>query len=270
MPKEHKRILLPILIVLVATVGVLAFIRKRPRAVTGFPRNSAPSAQTSTATRAARNLSLQPEAFNLGRRLGQRFSSRTRELSTFTGILTVGTNQTLVTTVRGQTANGERVEIYVASSPTAFTWDANQGALVGTSRATGSDRDLIERLVFDSPDQFLLAQLRGASYYTIARNARPTSAPDNYAGPLWNVVRLDDPERDPQIRPRSPWRIYYINTTTGLIDKTVCQVDGDTIEAVFAGWVEISGEKVPGEITWLRRGELLMQYQLTNFSHVQQ
>ena len=44
----------------------------------------------------------------------------------------------------------------------------------------------------DPPDQFVLAQLRGSSYYTVARNVRPAGATDGYAGPLWNVVRIDE------------------------------------------------------------------------------
>jgi hypothetical protein len=80
--------------------------------------------------------------------------------------------------------------------------------------ATGFDRQLLERVVFDSADQFVLAQLRGASYYTIARNVRPDEVGESYDGPVWTVVRINDPDRDEQRKPESSWRLYYINTAT--------------------------------------------------------
>jgi hypothetical protein len=135
-----------------------------------------------------RNLSLQPEAFNMGRRLGQRFSPDRRERSILAGTLTIGSEQRSVQTARTQTDDGEQVEITIAGSPDLLTWEARQGALSSSRRATGSDRELIERLVLDSPDQFVLAQLRGASYYTTAYNVRPADAGDNYA--QWQ--HLDD------------------------------------------------------------------------------
>jgi hypothetical protein len=162
------------------------------------------------------------------------------------------------------------VEIAIAGRQALLTWHAAEGALSSGAPVTGSDRTLIERLVLDSPDQFVLAQLRGASYYTVAQNVRPDRAGDNYTGPLWNIVRVDDPQRDEQKRAESPWRLYYINATTGLIDRVVCQLRGETIAAEISGWTDQNGEKVPSQITWTHQGQTVMQYRLTNFSHAQQ
>jgi hypothetical protein len=215
-----------------------------------------------------RNLSLQPEAFNMGRRLGQRFAANKRDQSTLIGTLTIGAERTVVTTVRKQTDDGEEVEVAIAGSPGIFTWDTKQGALSAGARATGTDRDVIERIVLDSPDQFVLGQLRGASYYTIARNVRPEGMTDNYRGPLWNIVRVDDPEKDEMKRPRSPWRLYYVNVATGLIDRIESEVQGQRISAAFT-WADVNGEKVPAQITWIHQTQILMHYSLTNFSHAE-
>jgi hypothetical protein len=171
--------------------------------------------------------------------------------------------------MRKQTDDGEQVEIALPGSRGSLTWDAAQGALASGERA-GSDRDLIERLVLDSPDQFVLAQLRGASYYTVARNVRPAEAGDDYTGPLWNIVRVNDPARDEQKKAHSQWRLYYINTSTGLIDKIVSEIEGEEIEAALSGWTEVGGEKVPGEIVWTNQSQTIMQFRLANFSHGQQ
>lgn len=141
-------------------------------------------------------------------------------------MLTIGVDRRVASITRRQTDDGEQVEINVAGSAGLLTWSAAQGARGSGAPATGSDRELIERLVLDSPDQFVLAQLRGASYYTVARNVRPAEANDGYSGPLWNIVRVDDPSREQAQGPQSRWRLYYLNSTTGLIDRIVCELDG--------------------------------------------
>jgi len=170
--------------------------------------------------------------------------------------------------MRKQSEDGESVELRVAGSP-LLSWDARQGALETDQQATASKRELIERLVFDSPDQFVLMQLRGASYYTVARSVRPADATDGYNGPLWTIVRVDDSQRDEAKTATSRWRLYYINTATGLIDRIESEVDGQRIVAEISSWTEQGGEKLPAQIVWTRNGQTLMQYTLTNFSQSQ-
>jgi hypothetical protein len=277
MSKQTKRIAGAALLTLITSLGTLALITGRPRNLMGRlekrpieqplkaqgPQAKAPK----TNGPGPRNLSLQPEAFNLGRRLGSRFGSGKREKSILVGTLTVGSERRIVHTIRTQTDNGEQVEIKIAGSPGSLTWDAGEGALSSKSRAGTSDRELIERLVLDSPDQFVLAQLRGASYYTVARNVRPANVDDKYSGPLWDIVRVSDPEPDETKRPQSSWRLYYLNTATGLIDKIESEVGGQRIFAEISGWTKQNGENVPTQITWTCQGRTLMQYALTNFSH---
>lgn len=276
----------PLWVLIVLVITTVAFARGRLRAISNPTLTAVPETKTSNSKAGsgqtgnsqagrsnprARNLSLQPGAFNLGRRVGQRFSSSQREQSVLLGTLTTGTEQRGVNITRKQTDNGEQVEINLAGSRGLLSWDAETGPLSSGARATGSERELIERLVLDSPDQFVLAQLRGASYYTVARNVRPAEeASDGYTGALWDIVRIDDPQRDAERKPESSWRLYYINARTGVIDKIVSELRGERIEAVFSDWREENGRKVPGRITWMRQGQELMQYRLTSFSPGQQ
>jgi hypothetical protein len=257
-----------ILVLLVSTV--LAIVKSTTTSPSNTATDSASSRQSERTeqTASGRNLSLQPEAFNLSRRLGKRFSSGKRAQSVLVGMLTTGSERQVVRIIRRQTDESEQVEINLAGSRSPLTWDAEQGAKEAGENA-GSERDLIERLVLDSPDQFVLAQLRGASYQTIGRNVRPEGVGDAYAGSLWNVVRVNDPQREEQKRALSPWRLYYINTRTGLIDRIVSEVEGERVEATMSGWTDVNGEKVPGEITWTRQGQTVMQFRLSNFSHAQ-
>lgn len=270
MSTNPGRILWPVVLALLALTGALALLIARTKA-TSPPTRSLQMQTTRAGSNSGvpRNLSLQPEAFNLSRRLGKRFSPGKREQSVLVGTLLLSTERREVQITRKQTDDGEQVEIALNGSPGALTWNAEQGARSAGERA-GSDRDLIERMVLDSPDQFVLAQLRGASYYTIARNVRPDGAGDNYSGPLWNIVRVDDPQGDEQKRARSPWRLYYINTSTGLIDRIVSEIGGERVTSELSDWTEVGGEKMPGQITWTRQGQTIMQFRLTNFSHAQQ
>ncbi len=141
-------------------------------------------------------LSHQPEAERLRRSLGQRFLTSGRERAILIGTLTVGADQSPVRIVRTQSDDGERVEIAIGAGTSSLVWTPKDGALVDARRALGDIRATIERLALDSPDEFVLAQLRGASYYTIARTVMPKSAEgsDAYSGPTWDVVRVGEPE----------------------------------------------------------------------------
>lgn len=277
MPEQYRRILWLIVLMVVIAAGALALVvartkGKSDRAATtsgAHPPSSSGvmvQGQGSRRNNTHRNLSLQPEAFKMGRWLGQRFAPGKRERSLLVGTLTIGSERRIVQTTRTQTDDGEQVEIKIAGSPGLLTWDPNQGALSASSRANGSDRELIERLVLDSPDQFVLAQLRGASYYTVARNVRPMEADDNYTGALWDIVRVEDPDQDLERRPRSHWRLYYVNSRTGLIDKVVSEVHGEKIETEFQDWTEQAGKKWPSRIVWTRQGTRLMELSVQSFS----
>lgn len=212
-------------------------------------------------------LARQPEALKLSRRIGgERFESSAASSLILQGVLKTDGDSQNVTIIRRQDQDGEQVEVALGSNRGSLAWAKDSGPQ-GLGRSLNqTERILLERLTYDSVDQFILAQLRGASYSVVIRNLRPDDAPDDYAGPLWDVVRVDDPERDEQKRPLSSWRLYYINHTTGLIDKVVSDMLGDRIEAHLSEWTDRNGEKFPGTITWSRSGQVLMTFNLINVS----
>jgi hypothetical protein len=233
------------------------------------PESSAPSTQGvgQRQNTRGRNLFLRPEALSVSRRLGNRFKPTSRAVSTTVGNLTIGGSQQAVSLVRRQTETGETVELVVGSR--GLAWSEREGIRTSSGLPTDTERLLVERLILDSPDQFVLAQLRGASYFTIARNVRPIDASDDYSGPLWNLVRVDEPPQDESVRPQSTWRIYYINVQTGLPDRVEYQLNGQEIRAEILGWSEQNGEKTPAQMRWSSGGQVIMEYQTTNVSHNQ-
>jgi hypothetical protein len=208
---------------------------------------------------------MQPEAVRVARRLGKRFNPSSRTASVLTGTLTIDGSAQPVTITRSQSNQGESIDLLVASR--ALTWRAEEGARAAASTLIDMERQLVERLVYDSSDYFVLAQLRGVSYYTVARNVRPDYAPDNYDGPLWTVVRVEEPPADePNKQLVSRWRLFYLNSSTGLIDKVVSEEQGQPLEASFSDWTEQSGEKFPAVVTWTSQGKPVMTFNLTNLS----
>jgi hypothetical protein len=219
-------------------------------------------------------LSRQPEVFKLNRILGQRLTGQRPVTSVITGTLTFGTDERGVSITRRQDNGGEGVEVALANQQTSLAWNAAAGAGKSSGDAPSNDeRFIVERLALDSPDQFALAQLRGASYYTTVRNVRPAEVgdADGYAGPTWNIVRVSEPTGNGQSSAQqSNWRLYYINTATGLIDRIVCEIEGDTVTAELSDWRELGGEKIPGQVNWTRQGLPVMQFHLNSFSQAQQ
>lgn len=269
---SRKLLVVGLLCIAIAVTVFITYARARSSSKTV----DSPHALQTTATDVnnglpTRSLALQPEAFKLSRRIGgERFKSKTPAVVIMQGVLSTGTNRQNIQISRVQNNKGERVEVSLEGSLAPLSWDPTSGVRTSAGVLDLANRTVLERLTFDSADEFILAQLRGASYYVVARNVRPDDAADDYSGPLWDVVRLDDPEQDVQKKPLSGWRLYYISNQTGLIDKIVCDSQGDRIEANFSDWTERSGEKFPSAITWTTHGQTLMSFNLTDVSFVAQ
>lgn len=268
MSTRRKRLLVPIFIVAALSVAGLVFVSARniTRSKTPDKLIAARPTQSRDKSSRRRNLSVQQEAVRMSRRLGQRFSSDNRERSIMSGTVRIGSEQRVMQATRTPADDGERVEVVLSGGLGLLTWDASNGALSVNGQAKETDRQLIERLVFDSPDQFVLAQLRGASYYTVARGVRPENVggSDDYAGPLWDLVRVSELEHQGQNKPQSASRLYYINNQTGMIDKVLSQEDGEVIVAEISGWTNQGAEKVPTRITWKRNDQTVMEFLVSN------
>lgn len=202
-----------------------------------------------------------PEVDRLRRRLGQRFQEPGREIAVLNGTLTIGADRLPIQIARLQDEQGENVAISLAGGQLDFAWTGPTGPLARGAAVTDASRALIERIVFDSADQFIQGQVRGDTYRTIARRVRAGSYKDgsNYAGPLWDLVRVEEPKSGKNFKPLSAWRLYYINCSTGLIDKVVSAEPGDIVIAEFGGWTAFDGELEPTQIQWSRNGQVVMR-----------
>jgi hypothetical protein len=234
---------------------------------TSTPTSALPSLNQQGSSRKLRyydRLGLQPAADRMRRKLGRRFQQSGREISESTGTLTVGAERHAIVIVRTRDDDGERVSIGLDGGPLKYTWNGNDGSQSQGKSATGVERSLIERVVFDSPEQFVLAQLRGDAYYTAARAVRPAEAggSDDYRGPIWDVIQLTEPNDRPN-KPESASRLYYINNATGLIDRTLSRDQSGAIAAEFADWVDLGGDMLPLRTTWTLDKQVVMELVLS-------
>jgi hypothetical protein len=263
MSRKSRKLLLYVapLIVIVCVTSVVLITRASSEALVTAPKASRPPRVKD----GPRNLFLQPDALRVSRRLGKRFGPSARGTSVLVGTLKIDGNEQPVNITRRQTQTGETVELHLAKG--RLNWSDHEGAKGASGAVSNADRLLVERLTLDSPDQFVLAQLRGASYFTIARNVRPADAQDGYAGPLWNVIRVDEPQQDESLRPQSTWRIYYLNAQTELPERVEYQLNGQEIKVEFLEWTEEQGEKTPFYVRWTSNGQPLMEYRVARVSH---
>jgi hypothetical protein len=224
------------------------------------------SQQKSTALHA--KYVLQPEADKLRRRLGSRFTVSGREDTILNGFLTVGMDRRHVQIVREQDLAGEKVVVHLAGNRSDIVWTGTTGALSSGLAVMDEDKAIIERIVLDSADQFIQAQMRGASYLTVGRSVRPETAdPETYSGPTWDITIVTEPESAGNAAPLSRARVYYLNTATGLLDKVVSKENGETMVAEFSGWTNVNGELNPSRIQWSRNGKLIMEVTFNNIGH---
>ena len=213
-------------------------------------------------------LALQPQADRFRRRLGQRFLASGREVSVLVGTVNVANERYTLRLTRSRDEDDERLTIVLNGGASTLTWSGTDGSRLNNNAASGILRALAERLALDSPDQFILAQLRGASYFNVAQNVRPSGAPDNYTGPIWNVIRVTEPVASlSATKPQSTARLYLINSTTGLIDKIVSQEGGLTITAELSDWVNQNNELSPSRIVWKQGQQIIMEFAFTSVSH---
>jgi hypothetical protein len=210
-------------------------------------------------------LALQPWANKMRKDLGQRFVAPGMEVTTMIGTLTIGLEAHSLVMVRTQTEDGEQVDIGLDHDSPTLSWNPERGAYADGAWLDRGRRSLIERLALDSPDEFILAQLRGASYYPVASNVRPSEAGSSitYSGPTWDAVRIGEPSKPGQPSPESPWRLYYINTKTGMIDRISSREDRAVL-AQISGWSQRNGEVVPTHITWSQNNQTIMELVLSS------
>jgi hypothetical protein len=213
----------------------------------------------------ARNVEI--DAFR--RLLGSRFLVSGKDASILTGTLTANGQSFNVRIERLQTDQDEQVAIAFNGGQNSLGWSGKDGARLNGGSLNSSQQKMIERIALDSPDQFILAQLRNATYKTIAHHVVPAGAGslEDYVGPSWTAIHVGEVGEQGERKTLSPYRVYYFNSTTGLLDKVASQEGDDYVMADFSNWTEQGGEKIPTKIVWSMNKQVVMELTLNSATH---
>jgi hypothetical protein len=222
--------------------------------------SEAPQSEPSWITYYSR-LSAEPTADRMRSVLGNRFSSPAKQISYISGILLLNSQPHPIRMVRSQEEEGEIVDLSLDNGAALLTWNQRDGATSTSGALSGDLKRVVERIVLNGPDQFILAQLRGAGYYTVATDVVPEEALNtgNYRGAAWDAVRVQEPDSADGRAPESRWRMYYINTGSGLIERIISGEQGDPVMAELLDWTKRDGDLVPGRIRWSRNKQVFME-----------
>lgn len=130
-----------------------------------------------------------------------------------------------------------------------------------------SDEDLVETLLFDSVEHFLLGQLQGYATRLLGTNFRLDDGTNpNYAGPFYDIYEVTD-ELPGATEPRTQTKLYYFNSATALLERVRYESDRDgvpvSVEILFDDWQAVGGQGVPRQLTRRENDQPVLQLNLT-------
>jgi hypothetical protein len=138
--------------------------------------------------------------------------------------------------------------------PRVSGFDGGEGWALGAA-LSDEDQEIIETLVFDSADQFFLAQEQGFATRALGRRFRlDDGGAPNYTGPYYDIYQLQDHVSIVK-EERTQSKLFYFNSDTLLLERVRYQIERDgapvNVEVRFGGWQKVNGQQIAGSITRL-------------------
>lgn len=124
-----------------------------------------------------------------------------------------------------------------------------------------SEVELIEMLLYDTPEHFLDSQMRGVPMRSLGDSFRLDDGTEvAYAGPLYSVYELSD--EPPSGGDTRRTKYYCFDAQTSLLGLVRYEVTrgGQRIgvEVRLSGWQQVQGQRVPSHIERLENGQVKM------------
>jgi hypothetical protein len=129
-------------------------------------------------------------------------------------------------------------------------------------RPDQSEEALLETLVYDSADQFLVAHARGTSTRFLGSRFRLDEGDsEGYGGPFYDLYQISDLDMTGQ-EPRRQTRTYYVNSDTLLLERVRYETERAgaviRVEVLCGDWRDVQGQKFPFSVTRLENGVPVM------------
>ncbi|HKO44156.1 MAG TPA: hypothetical protein VJU84_12845 [Pyrinomonadaceae bacterium] len=257
MRPQPNRFFFVILIFIIFVTGVAAVIASRR--VSSSKKNPPPVvAQSRTPVHTGypdriHASRLRPQVRVLLGALGSRLSERGKERVTRAGTLTHG--------------SASQPIVVVHEFPNRFSVTGNKGVLVSfdaRARAGVSGdaetRALLESVFYDSAESFFIAQWRGAATRFLGARANAVESGD---GPVYDIYEVID-EAASRGAGQPTTKRYFFNSDTQLLEIVRYQNERDgqsiSVETRFGDWRKIDGQHVPGSVTRLENGRVVLSF----------
>lgn len=195
--------------------------------------------------------------------LGDRFESPGRARSILTGAFVRhvgGTQVSAPMVLLREFPDKVRFEVQTASGLRVLGHDGRQSWSQDSS-ISREDAALVEELVTDSVEHFITGQATGDATFHLGDMFRLNDSSDaEYAGPFYDILRVDDTFRNSSgLRARPT--LFYLNSRTGLPERIVYELPGEgattRVEVEFGEWFTVAGQKLPRRTAWKKGGALV-------------
>lgn len=200
--------------------------------------------------------------------LGDRLEKPGKERLTLTGTITkAGRQQAIPVLLVWEFPGRLRLEEQVDGQRHTTVFNGNNARRNGNSLSR-REEDLIETLIHDSVEHFLISQLDGAATRFLGSRFRlDDGTATNYEGPFYDLYETSELIKvGREIRRQT--KVYYFNSDTNLLERVKYQVRRDglatLVEVRLNNWHEVQGQKLPGEIVRLENDTPVLRFTITS------
>jgi len=249
MPEQSRRILWPIVLMIVIAAGALVLVAARTRSGAGRKAASHSTPAANGLNSAQSPVRLQTDYVRRGRlwpqlretltALGNRLEKPGKERSMLAGTLNRANEELVVFAAILEFPDRLRITMQSGPQSRTIVFDGQTARTIDGS-LTSAEKDLIESLVYDTAEHFFSAQTEGAATRHLGNHFRTDDGSTaNYAGPLYDVFSMIDLVK---VTPdtRSQGKFYCFNSETHLLEKVHYQTlrSGAPVEVEthISGW----------------------------------
>jgi hypothetical protein len=262
---SKRKLFRPLVLLLALTTAVLAVASIRKLRGPGATPTKARSGQNRIATPSLNDHSYvrfaqlpAPLRWHL-KQFGDRITAPGKERITITGMIKrAGDSRFLPIHLTLEFPDRVRLTVQDGIQQRTIAFNGQTATGVGDA-LTNSERDIIESLVYDTEEHFLLSQTQGAGTRVLGQRFRADDGTTpNYTGPYYDLYEVTD-QVNSGSGPRIQRKTFYFDSTSLLLAKVRYQLlrDGATVdvETQISEWQKREGQQIARRILRLENNQ---------------